>query len=224
MLLSQKNLRFQENKVTMVSHASQVVQVQPQTLSSSSVSQLQAQADKNGEQIIKEIDVSNIVFGNVNTSIFQRSSNSSILMRYLGSGPHFICFKFSSDCCDCCSCDGCGICIPIISMYMYLTSTCIHIVQKTGTVIISDKQIPLIDITEIKAVGWYADAGYCGLGTRITSPSVILMELRPDAAKQFLPICYRCCSLPIVLAIYCNEDPTDFVIAIKQSMVTMPRQ
>ena len=204
----------------MVSHASQVVQVQPQTLSSSSVSQLQAQADKNGEQIIKEIDVLNVVFGN--TSILQHGSDSSILMRYLGSGPHFICF--SSDCCNCCSCDGCGICISIISMYMYLTSTCIHIVQKTCTVIISDKQISLIDITEIKAVGWYADAGYCGLGTRIASPSVVLVELRPDAAKQFLPICYRCCSLPIVLTIYCNEDPTDFVTAIKQSMVTMPRQ
>ena len=202
----------------MVSHASQVVQVQPQILSSSSVSQLQAQADKNGEQIIKEIDVSNVVFGS--TYIFQRGSvSNNILMRYLGSGPHFTCF--STDCCDCCSCDGC---VPIISMYMYLTSTCIHIVQKTCTVIISDKQISLIDITEIKAVGWYADAGYCGLGTRITSPSVVLMELRPDAAKQFLPICYRCCSLPIVLKIYCNEDPTDFVTAVKQSMVTMPRQ
>ena len=86
-----------------------------------------------------------------------------------------------------------------------------------------NKQISLIDITEIKAVGWFADAGYCGLGTRITTPSTVLMELRPDAAKQFLPIGCNCCSLPTVLTIYCNEDPTDFVTAVKQSMVTMPR-
>ena len=87
-----------------------------------------------------------------------------------------------------------------------------------------NKQISLIDITEIKAVGWFADAGYCGLGTQITSPSTVLMELRPDAAKRFLPICCGCCSLPTVLIISCNEDPTDFVTAVKQSMVTMPRQ
>ena len=114
--------KVQENKVAMVSHASQVVQVQPQTLSTSSVSQLQAQVDKNGEQIIKEIDVSTVVFGN--TSIVQCGSYPSILMRYLGSGPHCVCP--SSDCCDCCSCDGSGIYIPIV--HKYLTSTCVHIV------------------------------------------------------------------------------------------------
>jgi hypothetical protein len=159
----------------MVSHAGEDVQVQSQTLSSSSAIQLQAQVDENGEQIIKEI---NVVIGNI--SNIERSCYPSILTRYLGSGPHCP----SSDCYSCCTCncDGSGICIPIVHKYMYVTSICVHIVQKTGT-IISHQRISLIDITEIKTVGRYADAGYCGLGTRVISPSAILMELRPDITK-----------------------------------------
>ena len=152
-----------------------------------------------------------------------RSSYPSILMRYLGSGPSCECP--SSGSCHCCNVAGCALCIPSVHQYMYLTSTHVHIVHKTGTVTTSQAKIALIDITEIKAVGSVSDAGYCGLGTQVTAPSIIMIELQPAGAKEFLPLCCRCCDLPIVWILYCNEDdPTEFVAAVKQTLVTMPRE
>ena len=202
----------------MVSRTSDsVIQVQPR-MSSNSAIPLRTQVDENGEQIIKGIDVLIFLINEVSV----RFSYPSILMRYLGSGPHCP----SSDCCasDCCDVDGCALCIQPVQLYMYLTNTHVHIVRKTGTVTTFQAKVALIDITEIKAVGSFSDAGYCGLGTQVTSPATIMMELRPDGAKEFLPICCSYCNLPTVLTIHCNEDPTEFVAAVKQTLVTMPRE
>ena len=205
---------------TMATHAygTEVVQVQPQSLSSSTAVKPQTQVDENGEQILKEISVLTLLNGKIPT--YQQSCYPNILIRYLGSGPHCSCIGCSpSWTSDCCRIDG-----YTISIYVYLTSTRVHIVHKVGTKIIDHKQIALTDITEIKTVGQIADAGFCGLGTQVMSPSAILLELQPDAAKEYLPIYCSCCDLPTVLTIFCNEDPTEFVTALKQCMVTMPRQ
>lgn len=189
--------------------------VQPQAPSSSSAVPLQAQVDMNGEQIIKEMNILTYLTNSVSIS----STSPSTLVRYFGSGP------------SCPSCDVC-LCLPSLkccscASCLYLTSTHIHIVRKTcADLITCQKQISLIDITEIKAVDYVTNAGWCGFGTQInTSPScTIMMELQPDGAKQFFPICCSYCNLPTVLTIYCSEDPTEFVTAVKQCMVTMPRE
>lgn len=175
-----------------------------------------SQADMNGEQIIKEINVSAVLINKLSI----RSYYPNILMRYLGSGP-------SCPSCDVCPvrCNVCPVSICCPHWHLYLTSTHVHIVRITGTdTIMRRKLIPFIDITEIKAEGDVADAGFCGFGSQITSPNIIMMELRPDSAKEFLPICCSYCNLPTVLKIYCSEDPTEFVTAVKQRMVTMPRE
>ena len=203
---------------TMATHTygTEVVQVQPQSLSSSTAGKPRTQVDENGEQILQEISVLTFLKGKIPT--YQQSCYPNILIRYLGSGPHCPCIgcslSWTSDCCTICT----------AHQYMYLTSTRVHIVCKAGTEVIYQKQIALTDITEIKTVGQIADAGFCGLGTRVMPPSAILLELQPDAAKEYLPIYCSCCDLPTVLTIFCNEDPTEFVTALKQCMVTMPRQ
>lgn len=137
----------------MSSRTIKVVQVQPQTVSSSSAAPLQAQVDENGKQIIKEINAS--VF--LKNQVSVHSTYPSILAHCLGSGPCHnsdVTVVGSSVCIYCCP-----------YWHLYLTSSHVHVRRQGGIQLQYQRKIALIDILEIKAVGSVADAGYCRFGT-----------------------------------------------------------
>ena len=200
---------FLEN---MATHTIDVIQVQPQVQSQSSAVSLQAQFN---ELIIKEISASTLLMSNLSFNYF----SLNILTRYLGSGPTYhycdLCTLPSLNCC----------CLQLPQWYVYLTSTHVHIEYKSCCSTCMVKyQIALTDIVEIKTVSHVIDGGYCGLGTKIASSVTMIIELKPESAKQFLPICCKWCTVPLVITFHCDEDTTEFVTAVKQNMAKMARE
>ena len=170
----------------MASHTVEVIQVQPQVQSPSSALSSQAQLDK---QIIKKINLSTELMSKQSFNYF--SLRLDVLTRYLGS-----CYPSTSDSCVSCTCK----CCSLPQWYVCLTSTHVHIVHNSGTGTVFEKyKIALTDIVEIKTVSHVVNAGYCGLGTQIASPMIMIMELKPSGAKVFFPICCKWCNLPCVI-------------------------
>ena len=109
---------------------------------------------------------------------------------------------------------------------MYLTSAGIFFVNYNAACVCCPKtqvHIALTDIEEIQEVSNIYRTGCCNYGTKI-STTTIRLELKPNKAKEFFPLWYRCDScndLPIVIDINYCENSTEFVEAVKQQIVTM---
>lgn len=74
------------------------------------------------------------------------------------------------------------------------------------------------DIEDIQALGNIGSTEYCSWGTEIVPLTMVVMEIKPEEAKELLlPIYYRCCSLPLVLTFHCTEDTSNFVKAVKNT-------
>lgn len=108
---------------------------------------------------------------------------------------------------------------------LYLTSTGIHFVNFNAACVCCPKaqvHIALTDINKIQDVSHVYKAGCCKFGTKMDS-TTIRLELKPNKAKEFFPLCYRCISwfgndIPIVIEFNYCENATEFVEAVKQQM------
>ena len=111
---------------------------------------------------------------------------------------------------------------------VYLTSTSLHFVKFDPTCVYfpikSNKRIALTDIEEINVVNPVVTAGCCYLGTKLTSPTTVQVEIKPNGAKEFFSLCCRYCDLPIVINIDFCANAVQFMEAVKQQMVTMVRE
>ena len=115
---------------------------------------------------------------------------------------------------------------------VYLTSTSLHFVDFDPACVYfpikSNKQIALTDIEQINLLNPVVRAGFrcCAVGTKLGSPTTVQVEIKPNGAKEFFPLCCRCCAtdLPIVIKIDFCANAVEFVEAVKQQMVTMARE
>ena len=210
----------------MASTGREAISVQPKKERSRVNASTQEQhLDKNGEVIVEELFP--IV---VSTNFVPPTTTSQgILVPRHGEGP-----KTPS-----CSCLMCHIPWPQLDLecckpprwHIYLTSSGkLYVVYTTSLFYRClctcgySKQLALTDIEDIQTIGKVVSAGRQNWGSKIAPPTEVVMEIKPDKAKEFLPFCYRCCNLPTVMTIYCDEDVSNFVKAVKQQMNTMARE
>ena len=209
----------------MASTGREVVNVQPKKEHSSTTSSSRERLDKNGEIIVEELFPIAVVTNIVPFAIVTQG----ILSPIYGEGPSTPSY----------SCMPCTIPCPQLDLecckpphwHIYLTSSGKLYVVFTTSLYYRllcnspySKQIALTDIEDIQTIGKVVSAGRHNLGSKIAPPTKIVMEIKPDRAKEFFPFYYRCCNLPTVMTIYCDEDVSNFVKAVKQQMNTMARE
>ena len=138
--------------------------------------------------------------------------------------------------CSCIPTCCCPIC-PTFSYRVYLTDKSVKIVYQVEypsrrylccmySGFIADVKTYVFALTEIADIQVLANpisAGYGKWGTEIAEPTTIVMEIKPERAKQFF-IIFSCCNLPTVIQISCKEGASDFVRAVKRQMLTMARE
>ena len=82
-------------------------------------------------------------------------------------------------------------------------------------------RIALTDIEAIQVVSGIVNAGCCGYGRKIASPTSIQVEIRLGS-----PLSAKCCcfwELPFVITVYYCHNANEFVEAVKKQMNTMIR-
>ena len=196
--------RFNNFKMAATSTDVHVVDVQPQQYSnkpSAGSNQLQCRVDENGEAVLLE-------------GICAQKQLRNDITTY---NVPFGCLLENI----------CGTkAIDVWSLY--LTSTGICFVNFNAACICCPKaqvHIALTDINEIQDVSNVYMAGCCYCGTEMDS-TTIRLELKPNKAKEFFPLYYRCIScfsndIPIVIDFNYCENATEFVEAVKQQMAAM---
>ena len=191
----------------MTSTTPKVINVQPQPhvkKTSGGSDQTTVANQKHDNVIVKEIFPSGVQINKATTGYF---SPSTILTRYVGS-PSCIDLPLPITCCK----------IPRPRWHVYLTSTDIHLVQKNCfNSIITHKRVAFNNIVKIQALTpGVLYSGFCSLGSVISNrtPTIYVMELEPHSIDLEFP--FSCCSLPTVVTIYCLEDESEFIEAVKQ--------
>lgn len=210
----------------MASTGRKAVNLQPKNEhSSATASSHEQRLDKNGEVIVEELFPTAVITNYAPITL----SGNNILSPIHGAGPDS-------------PTRGCSLCkIPCPQLdfecckpphwHVYLTNSGKLYVVYTASLFYRllctcpySKQLALTDIEDIQTIGKVVSAGRCNWGSTIASPTNLAMEIKPESAKEFFPFCYRCCSLPTVMTIYCDEDVSNFVKAVKQQMNTMARE
>lgn len=198
--------------LVMASTSTGVIDVQPQLYSNkppAGSNLLQHRVDDNGEEIILEGICAQKRLRSDITSCYHVSTVTLPLSCLLGKM--------------------CGAkAVDVWSLY--LTSTGIFFVDFNAACVCCSKSqvhIALADINEIQEVSYVYMAGpwYCKYGTKIDS-TTIRLELKPNKAKEFFPLHYRCLSscsddIPIVIDFNYCENAMEFVEAVKQQMAAM---
>ena len=206
----------------MADRALEAINVQPKNEHSNVPTSTREQhLDKDGEVIIEELFPSAVVTNIVTT----QPPFHGIVVPYYGAGPS------SKGCSLPCALPSLELeCCELPHWHVYLTRRGLNVVYKTSLFLrllcfsSYSKQLALTDIEDIQTIGEVVSAGYQKRGSKMAPPTMIVMEIKPDRAKEFFPFCYRCCSLPTVMTIFCTEDTRDFVKAVKQQMNTMARE
>ena len=212
----------------MASTAREAINLQPKKEhSSAAASSRERRLDKNGEVIVEELFPTAVV-----TNIASVTPCENVLSPIRGAGP-------DPPSCGCLQCTIPSIPCPKLDLecckpphwHVYLTdSRKLYIVYKTSLfyrllgISPYSKQLAITDIEDIQAIGNVVSAGRCNMGSTIAPPTTLVMEIKPDSAKEFFPFYCRCCNLPTVMTIFCDKDVRDFVKAVKQQMNTMARE
>ena len=204
--------------------------------------------DESGEFIIEQFEVPFEDITWINNFI-RGPISLRVLNAFYGNGSFWSCCEGPEDQtshCDCegpdCSCiprpTGCCFKPPVFTWRVYLTEKSVKFVSQlqvasqgtlccvaSSTINNSNKCVfALTEIADIQVLANPISAGYGKLGTEIAEPTTIVIEIKPERAKDFINPCYRCCNLPTVIQISCKRGASDFVRAVKRQMLIMARE
>ena len=190
----------------MTSTSHDAVTMQPQFGTNNQAIQ-QQQIDENGETIIMEGICAKKLVKDI---VFSYYCSLSAAFCHLGSPCLLLAGK------------GCGS-RAANSWQMYLTTSSIHLVDFNASCVCSrsNKRFDLVDIKDIEVVGSVYRGGCCNLGAKVAPATTILMELKPNRAKDFFILCCKRFDLPIVVAVNYCENATEFVEAVKNQMASL---
>ena len=188
--------------------------------------------DESGDIIVEEVPYERITYS---SSLISGPISLRVLNAFCGTGPACSCYEGLE-----CSFTNCCCTPPTLIRRVYLTDKSIKIVFQVSsgalsflccltsaagsTVSTQSNVFPLTDIADIQVLGNAISAGYGKWGTELAEPKTIAMEIKPGRAREYFPCYLRCCNLPTVVHIYCEEGVSDFVSAVKRQMLTMARE